>query len=134
MIMFSISYSNFSCIIYIYTPQVYALSIRFMLPPVPFRCSPDIEDGNQFHVPFQIPKSMLQDIPSIFFWRFMIASQKSFFLETALLGYLGSRDPEIIKHSTFNQAFNSWNCVVVLLWFQYRSAWVPDFPLDVLGR
>ena len=120
--------------IYIYTPQVYALSIRFMLPPVPFRCSPDIEDGNQFHVPFQIPKSMLQNIPSIFSWRFMIASQSRFFLETALLGYLGSRDPEIIKHSTFNQAFNSWNCVVVLLWFQYRSAWVPDFPLDVLGR
>ena len=70
-----------------------------MLPPVPFRCSPDIEDGNQFHVPFQIPKSMLQNIPSIFSWRFMIASQSRFF---------GNCAPWIpwIKGSGDNQTFN----------------------------
>jgi hypothetical protein len=83
---------------------------------------------------FRFPNQCSKIFQVFFFGDSWLLRKSRFFLETALLGYLGSRDPEIIKHSTFNQAFNSWNCVVVLLWFQYRSAWVPDFPLDVLGR
>ena len=133
MIMFSISYSNFSCVIYIYTT-----SIRSIHPFYVATCTIPMLSGYRRWKPIPCPFSDSQinapKYSKYFFLEIHDCFAKSFFLETALLGYLGSRDPEIIKHSTFNQTFNSWNCVVVLLWFQYRSAWVPDFPLDVLGR